>query len=205
MFIDEVLIHIKSGKGGNGAVAFRREKYVPLGGPFGGNGGRGGSVIFVGDKNENNLFKLNYKKHLIAKNGENGKNKCKNGANAPHLYIKVPLGSVFYTLDKIFIGEILKDKESLVIAEGGRGGRGNKSLSNSRNKFPSFFEKGDLGVSMKVRIELKTLAEVGLIGFPNVGKSSLLTLLTNAKTEISDYPFTTLQPHLGVVSVGLEK
>ncbi|MDV3205232.1 MAG: GTPase ObgE [Weeping tea tree witches'-broom phytoplasma] len=199
-FIDETINLVQAGNGGNGKVAFRREKYVPYGGPSGGNGGDGGSVIFVGTSNENTLLTLKYQKTIKAFHGSNGQDKNKNGAKAPNLFIKVPLGVIVYDHPKNkFIGEILKPGDQLVIAKGGRGGRGNYSLANYKNKAPSFAEKGDLGENIIIKTELKILADVGLIGLPNVGKSSLISVLSNAKPKIDSYPFTTLTPSLGMV------
>ncbi|MFP7699487.1 GTPase ObgE [Candidatus Phytoplasma pyri] len=200
-FIDEAINEIKAGNGGNGIVSFRKEKYVPFGGPDGGNGGKGGSIFFIGEKGENNLLKLKYQKHLKAENGENGKNKNKHGANAENIYIKVPLGTIIYNLKNQIIGEILKHKEILTIAKGGNGGRGNKSLANFKNPVPKYAEKGSLGESLKIKTELKILADVGLIGFPSVGKSTLISIISDAKPKIADYHFTTLKPHLGMVYV----
>ncbi|XBQ84000.1 GTP-binding protein Obg [Candidatus Phytoplasma solani] len=200
-FVDEAFNEVFAGNGGHGIVAFRREKYVPFGGPAGGNGGNGGSVIFIGEQGETTLLKLKYQKHLKACHGVNGKNKSQNGANAPHLYIKVPLGTVFYTVDNQFLGEILHHQENLVIAKGGKGGRGNKSLATFKNQAPSYAEKGDLGERLKIKIKLKVLADVGLLGFPSVGKSSLISLISKAQPKIASYHFTTIFPHLGVVSI----
>ncbi|MGM1458844.1 MAG: GTPase ObgE, partial [Columbia Basin potato purple top phytoplasma] len=199
-FLDESVNFVKAGNGGNGIVSFRREKYVPYGGPSGGNGGAGGSVILIGDAGMNTLFKLQYQRKIIALNGSDGKNKTRNGAKAPDLFIKVPLGTLVYNNENNrFIGEIVQHGFQLVIAKGGRGGRGNYSLANSKNKAPSFAEKGELGESLVIRTELKILADVGLIGFPNVGKSSLISAISNVKSKIGSYSFTTLKPILGVV------
>ncbi|CAP18468.1 GTPase ObgE [Candidatus Phytoplasma mali] len=203
-FIDEAINEIKAGNGGNGVVSFRKEKYVPLGGPDGGNGGKGGSIFFIGEQSENNLLKLKYQKHLKAKNGENGKNKNKHGANAENIYIKVPLGTIIYNLQNEITGEILKHGEILTIAKGGRGGKGNKSLATFKNPVPKYAEKGGIGESFKIKTELKILADVGLIGYPSVGKSTLISIISDAKPKIADYPFTTLKPYLGMVYVDNE-
>ena len=199
MFIDDVKIKIKAGKGGNGIVAFRREKYVEFGGPGGGNGGMGGSVYFVGDPNKNTLYDLKLRTHLTAENGENGKSKGMHGANANDLYFNVPLGTIVYK-NNVLVGEVTKEGETLLLAKGGKGGRGNISLSTSKNPAPDYAENGDLGETFEFRIVLKLLADVGLIGFPNAGKSSLISVLSNAKPKIADYPFTSLTPTLGVVN-----
>lgn len=205
MFLDEVTVEVYGGKGGNGMASYRREKYVEFGGPWGGNGGRGGSVIFIGEEGEQTLVNLQYRRHIKAKNGVNGMSKGKHGANAEHVYIKVPLGTVVYNEDKtIKIGEITKHKEELVVAKGGKGGRGNMAFATNRNPAPDFAENGDPGQYLKIRVELKVLADVGMIGYPSVGKSTLLSVVSNSKPKIAAYPFTTLQPNLGMVYVGDE-
>lgn len=201
-FIDETVNFVKAGNGGDGIVAFRREKYVPYGGPSGGNGGKGGSVFFIGDTGLNTLFKLQYQHKIVASNGAHGKSKNQNGAKAEDVFIKVPLGTLVYNnTTQEFIGEIIEIGSLLLIAKGGRGGRGNYSLSNSKNKVPSFAEKGELGESLFIRTELKILADVGLIGFPNVGKSSLISNISNVKSKVGSYVFTTTKPLLGVVNI----
>ncbi|MDV3195937.1 MAG: GTPase ObgE [Candidatus Phytoplasma stylosanthis] len=200
-FIDKTVNFIKAGNGGNGIVSFRREKYVPYGGPSGGNGGEGGSVIFIGDAGINTLFQLQYQHKIEAHNGSNGKSKKRNGAKAKNLFVKVPLGTLVYNDEnQQFIGEILEHKSTLLIAKGGKGGRGNYSLSNSKNKVPSYAEKGELGESLVIRTELKILADVGLVGFPNAGKSSLISSISNANSQVGPYPFTTIRPFLGTVN-----
>lgn len=202
MFIDQVNLLVKSGKGGDGIVSFRREKHVPLGGPSGGDGGHGGSVIFQGDEGMSTLLDLKYQKHVFAKAGEAGKKKNMKGADAEDIIVKVPLGTIVYKKDtKEVLADITKHNQSEVIAKGGRGGRGNRSFATSRNKAPNFQENGQPGEEMELHIELKLLADVGLLGFPSVGKSTLITILSNSRPKIADYPFTTIVPNLGVVKV----
>ncbi|MGM0495236.1 MAG: GTPase ObgE [Bacillota bacterium] len=200
MFIDEVNIVVKSGKGGDGMVAFRREKYVPKGGPAGGNGGKGGSVFFEADEGMSTLTDLKYQKHIFADDGENGKTKSMHGKNAEDVVVKVPVGTIIYNQDtNEVLADLTKHKERKLIAKGGRGGRGNQAFANSKNKAPKFQENGELGEELNLQIELKLLADVGIIGFPSVGKSTLITILSKAKPKIADYPFTTITPNLGVV------
>ncbi len=202
MFVDEVVVEVTAGAGGNGLVSFRREKYVELGGPFGGNGGRGGSVIFVGEEGKNTLLDLKYQRHIKAHAGVNGKTKGMHGADADHTYIKVPLGTIVYIEEtKQKIGEVLYQGQELIVAKGGRGGRGNMAFQTQRNQAPEFAENGELGEKRKIKVELKVLADVGLIGYPSVGKSTLLSVISNARPKIAAYPFTTLSPQLGMVYV----
>ncbi|HKL47861.1 MAG TPA: GTPase ObgE [Candidatus Izemoplasmatales bacterium] len=200
MFIDEVNIVVKSGKGGDGMVAFRREKYVPKGGPAGGNGGQGGSVFFEADEGKSTLTDLKYQKHVFAKDGEPGKTKNMAGKDANDVIVKVPVGTLVYNQDtNEVLADLVDHGERKLIARGGRGGRGNTSFANSRNKAPKFQENGEMGQSLNLRLELKLLADVGLVGFPSVGKSTLITILSKATPKIGDYPFTTITPNLGVV------
>lgn len=205
MFIDEVTVEVYGGKGGNGMASYRREKYVEHGGPWGGNGGKGGSVIFVGEEGESTLINLQYRRHIKAHNGVNGASKGMHGAQGIHEYVKVPLGTVVYNQDKSFkFGEITKHGEELVVAKGGKGGRGNMAFATAKNPAPDFAENGDMGEYFKIHVELKVLADVGMIGYPSVGKSTLLSIVSNSRPKIAAYPFTTLQPNLGMVYVGDE-
>lgn len=205
MFIDEVSVEVYGGKGGNGMASYRREKYVEFGGPWGGNGGKGGNVVFVGEEGESTLINLQYRRHIKAKSGDNGRSKGQHGANAEHVYVKVPLGTIVYNIDKtIKIGEVTKQGEELIVARGGKGGRGNMAFATNKNPAPAFAENGDPGEYFRIHVELKVLADVGMIGYPSVGKSTLLSVVSNSRPKIAAYPFTTLQPNLGMVYVGDE-
>jgi len=205
MFVDEIIVEVYGGRGGNGMAAYRREKYVEFGGPWGGNGGHGGNVIFVGEEGKSTLLDLRYKRHIKAKPGVNGASKGMHGAWAEHTYVKVPLGTIVYTADKsVKIGEILTHDQELIVAHGGKGGRGNIAMATSRNSCPDYAENGDMGENLKILVELKVLADVGLVGYPSVGKSTFISVVSNARPKIAEYPFTTLQPNLGMVMVGDE-
>ena len=202
MFIDKTKVKIKAGDGGNGAISFRREKYVDKGGPSGGDGGDGGSIYFVGKSGLTTLVDFRYNRTIKAANGENGQKSNCFGKKGEDVYINVPIGTVVKNIDtNRIVADITKDGETVLIAKGGKGGKGNAKFANSRNQVPRIAENGDAGENYNALIELKLLADVGMVGFPSVGKSTLLSVLTNAKPEIADYHFTTLKPNLGIVSI----
>ena len=205
-FIDRTKINVKAGDGGNGKSSFRREKYVPKGGPNGGDGGRGADIIFKVDRNLNTLLNFRYKRNFKGDNGENGDIKNQYGRNADPCIIKVPAGTIIKDAQT---GEILADLTSIdqtaIIAKGGRGGRGNAKFKSSARRAPTFAEFGEPGESKELLLELKLLADVGLVGYPSVGKSSLIAAVSDARPEIADYHFTTLTPVLGVVKTDYEK
>jgi len=200
MFIDKVDIFVKSGDGGNGCCAFRREKFVPRGGPSGGDGGDGGDVIIKADKGLRTLLDFQYRHHFQARKGENGKGSKRNGKNGIDLMLTVPPGTLIKEKNKI-LADLLEDKQIFLVAKGGKGGRGNACFVTSVNQAPRYTEKGEKGEEKRLTLELKLIADVGLIGFPNSGKSTLLSVVSNAKPKIADYSFTTLEPILGVVKI----
>ncbi len=206
MFVDEVTVSLRSGSGGNGVIAFRREKFVPRGGPSGGDGGKGGDVVLLPDGRLTTLVDLRYKREYKAGRGGDGGPNNMTGRNGEDLVLKLPVGTQVYDTDTdALIADLMAEGEAFVIARGGRGGRGNQHFATSTQQAPRIAENGEPGEELHVRLELKLLADVGLIGFPNVGKSTLIAQVSSARPRIADYPFTTLVPNLGVVRVDEER
>ncbi len=202
MFFDEAKIHVKSGDGGDGCIAFRREKFVPFGGPSGGNGGRGGDVYLVADRNLNTLIHFKKRVHFKAESGSRGSGKNQQGKAGEDRLIPVPPGTVVYDADSgEFVADLLEEGQQVLVARGGRGGRGNAVFASATNQAPRLAEHGEPGQERWLRLELKLIADVGVIGVPNAGKSTLLSVVSAARPKIAEYPFTTLQPNLGVVQV----
>ena len=200
MFVDEVIIKVKAGNGGDGCTAFRREKYIPDGGPFGGNGGRGANIIFETDLGLRTLLDLRYQKLIKAPKGANGEGKNKNGKGASDVIIKVPLGTTVKDMDTgLIIADLTKKDDSVIVAKGGRGGRGNTAFATATNPAPNFSEHGEPGEEKTLKVELRLLADVGFVGMPSVGKSTILSKISASKPKIAAYHFTTLNPNLGVV------
>jgi GTP-binding protein len=201
-FIDEVKIHLQAGNGGNGSSSFRREKFIPRGGPDGGDGGRGGSIIIECVGNLNTLIDFRFKQHFNAKSGQSGRGACQNGSSGDDLILRVPVGTQIFSDDKSeLIVDLMNEGERFTVVKGGRGGLGNVNFKSSTNRAPTYAQKGEAGEERWVRLELKLLSDAGLLGMPNAGKSTFLAATTRAKPKIADYPFTTLKPQLGVVYV----
>lgn len=200
MFVDEVEIKVEAGNGGDGCTAFRREKYIEMGGPYGGNGGHGGDIIFKVDEGLHTLLDLRYQKTLKGQKGENGRGKNQHGKGAEPLIVKVPQGTVVTDLDTgLIIADLSKKDQQEIIAKGGRGGRGNTAFKTQTNTAPDYSEKGEEGERKNLKVEVKMLADVGLVGLPSVGKSTIISMISRSKPKIAAYHFTTLSPNLGVV------
>ena len=198
-FLDQAKIYVKAGDGGSGSASFRREKFVELGGPDGGDGGSGGSIVFIADRNLNTLIDFRYQQHFKAEKGQDGKGKKKTGKSGKNLILKVPVGTqVFEEDNNTFIEDLIKSEQKIVVANGGKGGLGNVRFKSSTNRAPRKKTDGSEGESFWIWLQLKVIADIGIVGMPNSGKSSLLSVLTNARPKIANYPFSTINPNLGV-------
>lgn len=204
-FVDEASIHVTAGKGGDGSASFRREKYIQYGGPDGGDGGDGGSVFLEGDSGLNTLVDFRHRRVYKAQNGVQGKGQEKYGKKGEDIYIRVPLGTVVTDeLNEVILGDVTEHGQHLLVARGGRGGLGNVHFKSSTNQAPRKFTPGEKGEDIQLHLELKVLADIGLLGFPNAGKSTLISTVSAARPKVADYPFTTLYPNLGVVRIGID-
>ncbi|HSX06552.1 MAG TPA: GTPase ObgE [Candidatus Saccharimonadia bacterium] len=203
-FIDHVTVAVKAGGGGNGRMSFRQEKYVDKGGPDGGDGGNGGDIVFVASRNQNTLVSFRYHRELVAESGGDGDKVRRHGRNGKDLLVEVPVGTIVTNQEGHMLADLTEDGQRAIVAVGGRGGFGNAHFISSVRQTPKFAEKGEIGEEVELTLELKLIADVGLVGLPNAGKSTLLSVVSNARPEIADYPFTTLTPNLGVVDVDHE-